>query len=882
MTVKKLFLILALIGILAAVSVHADGSHPVGITLDGTLGTAGKLDLPGPSYQIRAEYGTQAGANLFHSFGQFNLHSGESAAFTGPDSVRNIISRVTGGNASWIDGTLASAIPNADLYFLNPSGVMFGPNASLDLGDSLHVSTADYLRLGNNERFYALAQAGELLSGAEPAAFGFLDHDIAEIAYQGKGEISEEEWNEHPGGLRLSEGKTVSLIGGNINITKGTSYSVQKTDADGNPLYVTDESGNSVPAMKSIRAGDIKSPGGRINMVSVASPGEVILTDSDADVSSFGEMGDIHISENGLADVGGTGGGSIYIRGGQFVLDDGRVRANSSGSGDGGLIDVQADELSITQGGQISCLSMDSGQGGDIKVRVKDAAALSGENAQGFVSEITAQSQSEEESAGKGGSIELSAGELRLSEGAQISTTSFGPGKGGDITVQVRDAAMFSGESSEGYASGIYAKSQGLSEPAGDSGNIELSAGELHISEGAQIVSATSGPGTGGNMKIQVREKAVLTSESPSHYSGIFASAESEESPAGNSGSIDLSAGELKISDGALITSSSWGPGQGGNITVQVREGLSLSGKDDAGEQGSGIYATTYSEEAGAGNGGTIELSAGQFYLNEGGTVSTSSYGPGDGGRIGLTGGPCRFEDGAIISTSGRGSGDAGEIHLDVSSLELKDASVSSESTAAEHGGKAGIITVQAEDSVRLLENGSLTTEAESSGGGKIFVNAGNQIYLFKGTITGSVKQGEGNGGDVTADSEFVLLNQSHVTANAEEGDGGAIFIRTNSYIPSFGSNVSATSKRGNDGTVKIEAPDTDISKGLTFLPGNYLDVSRWLKTPCSARAGEKISRFVIKGRDAVPTAIDDWLPAPGLWSDSRDSEHKRLESEPY
>ena len=130
MKIVTQIIITAFIAVITVLPAHAD-DHPAGIKLDGTLGSAGNLELPGPDYDIRAEYGQQAGANLFHSFQQFNIHSDESATFTGPDSVRNIISRVTGGNASWIDGRLTSAIPGADLYMLNPAGLMFGPNASL-------------------------------------------------------------------------------------------------------------------------------------------------------------------------------------------------------------------------------------------------------------------------------------------------------------------------------------------------------------------------------------------------------------------------------------------------------------------------------------------------------------------------------------------------------------------------------------------------------------------------------------------------------------------------------------------------------------------------------------------------------------------------------
>ena len=101
------------------------------ITLDGSLGPRGALT--GPHYTISDSMGQIRGPNLFHSFGQFNLSRGESATFTGPNTIANILSRVTGGSPSTIDGTLRSQIPGANLYLLNPSGIMFGPHASLDV-----------------------------------------------------------------------------------------------------------------------------------------------------------------------------------------------------------------------------------------------------------------------------------------------------------------------------------------------------------------------------------------------------------------------------------------------------------------------------------------------------------------------------------------------------------------------------------------------------------------------------------------------------------------------------------------------------------------------------------------------------------------------------
>jgi filamentous hemagglutinin family protein len=115
------------------------------MTLDGTLGPAGSLT--GPNFVIPDTVGQTVGTNLFHSFGLFNINTGESATFTGPAAIDTIISRVTGGSQSFIDGLLRSEIQSANLWFINPAGVLFGEHASLDIQGSFHVSTAEHRRL---------------------------------------------------------------------------------------------------------------------------------------------------------------------------------------------------------------------------------------------------------------------------------------------------------------------------------------------------------------------------------------------------------------------------------------------------------------------------------------------------------------------------------------------------------------------------------------------------------------------------------------------------------------------------------------------------------------------------------------------------------------
>src|SRR5499426_4874433 len=169
------------------VSAQTPPSQNQGLVVrDGTLGSAAKgVVPPGPddlgtaSYLIRADLGEQRGGNLFHSFSKFSIGQGERATFTAdgardPGAIDNVISRVTGPDPSQIDGTLHSTIPGADVWLLNPSGVVFGEGAKLDVPASFHASTGDYLGFGQGDlvRFYADPSRPSVLSTARPEAFG--------------------------------------------------------------------------------------------------------------------------------------------------------------------------------------------------------------------------------------------------------------------------------------------------------------------------------------------------------------------------------------------------------------------------------------------------------------------------------------------------------------------------------------------------------------------------------------------------------------------------------------------------------------------------------------------------------------------------------------
>ena len=171
---------------------------------DGSLGPA--RNLQGPDFVISNDLGTQVGSNLFHSFTDFNINSGESATFTSSFSgaTDNIISRVTGISPSNINGTLRSNVPGADVWLMNPNGIVMDSRASIHVPAAFHATTADYLNLEGNGRFGSDAAIPEdtTLTSAPPRAFGFYDGQTGSITVN-SGFLS---------------APAISLVGGDISL----------------------------------------------------------------------------------------------------------------------------------------------------------------------------------------------------------------------------------------------------------------------------------------------------------------------------------------------------------------------------------------------------------------------------------------------------------------------------------------------------------------------------------------------------------------------------------------------------------------------------------------------------------------------------------------
>ena len=559
---------------------------PVGaeITLDGSIGEAGEID--GPDYEITAEMGRRSGENLFHSFGRFTVEADESATFSGPDDIRTVIGRVTGGEVSRIDGALYSDIFGADLFLLNPAGFLFGPDAFLDVSGSFHISTADFLRMGESDRFYALPAAGELLSSAPPTAFGFLEGDTGRIAVEGD--------------LEVGWGESLSVVGGDVDVS-----------------------------------GFLAAPDGRIQVES-RGPGALapLLSPETAEgLPPVTDGGTVALS--GILDASGDGEGNIFIRAGGFYSAGGGVYAETYWDLEGGVIDIQAGTVELAGGSIVSGDAFDYGRGANVRITAEDAITLSGADEFGGASLITAITELAEEGAGDAGDIRLSAPRITLSDGARVTASSIGDGAGGDVTLIADDVVRLSGNDENGRGSRI--ESSGESAYSGPAGDIRIEAAAIELDDGALIDSSAFGIGDGGGIVMRVGRSVSFSGYNGNGTgSGVIARSDSPTAAAGDVRIEPMTAGgviSVDFRDGGWIGNTADGAGPGGNVTVDAGNGkIDFSGADADG-YASRIYTTALDD----GDAGNIVLKAGDIRFSDGAGVTASTEGRGDAGQIEVT-----------------------------------------------------------------------------------------------------------------------------------------------------------------------------------------------------------------------------------------------------
>ena len=766
---------------------------------DNTLGT----QVSGAGGNSNITGGINKGQTLFHSFTDFSIPTNGQANFLNSAATRDIITRVTGGLFSDINGTLNSN--GANFFLINPNGIVFGTNARLNVGKAFVGSTANSLDLvgGGRTITFGTNPNGDapLLSVAPNVLF-----DVSRLNLGGgAGAIS------NLGTLQTTNpNQYIGLIGGNVDMN----------------------------------GGQINAPGGRVELGGLSAPGTITLgMNGNIPVAQFPASvvrGDVSLTNGARVSVAGGGDGDIAIsarnlevlsgsivRGGieaglgtpQAVAGDIKINATGAiiisdansliindvrlnSTGKGGNVTIDAGSFSLNNGAILEASTFGIGNAGDVTVTAKDAVSLAG-NSYIF-------STVEAGGVGKGGKIDINSGSLFLSSGAGLetfirsasNTQSAGQGDAGNVTVNVSGAATLDG--SGAFPSGIFSKVNPGSKGTG--GNIAINAGSLSLTNGAVLNASTFGTGNAGNVTVTAKDAVSLVN------GDIFSTVAA--GGVGQGGNININAGSLSLKDGALLSTSTLsasdtqpaGRGDAGNTNVKVSGAIDIAG-----------FSTVYSgirSQAGVGtvgNGGNITIDSGSLSLRDGAEIVASTFGQGNAGNITVTAKDAvsLTQNSSVISsveTGGVGSG--GNIAVNAGSLSIQDSA--DLTTVASGTGNAGNVTVKVSGAVDIAGskdgffNGifSYVDTGVKGNGGDITVDAGS-LLLRDGARLRASTYGTGNAGNVTVTAkDAVSLLNGDIFSTVESGGvgkGGSIDIKAGSLSLKDSAQLSTITRGASD-----------------------------------------------------------------------------------
>ncbi|MEH1963194.1 MAG: filamentous hemagglutinin N-terminal domain-containing protein [Nostoc sp.] len=526
------------------------------ITPDSTLPNNSTLKLKGNTIII--EGGTQAGSNLFHSFEQFSVLADSQAYFNNASDIQNIISRVTGSSVSNIDG-LIRANGRANLFLINPSGIIFGPNASLNIGGSFLASTASAVKFADSFEFSATSlQTTPLLTVSVPIGLQY-GRNPASILNESKANDSSGETV----GLQVQSGKTLALVGGNLIL-------------DG---------------------GNLKAQGGRVEIAGVAGPGVVGLNvDGNNLRLSFPNsipLADVLLNNEARLELSSN---DIQLLGRRIVLTNGsEIVANTLESKLGGTLTVTASDsvqligrsvggspsslltatqntqaagdlrintgkLIVQDGAQISTGVYGAGQGGNLIVNASESVELSGISADGRFPSVLFTGTIDN---GDGGDLSINTGKLIVQDGAQISTGVNGAGRGGNLNVNASESVELNGTNANHLPSGLFSSSLGT----GNAGNLSIQTEKLSVRNGAEINVSSLGAGSAGNLQVAARSIRL------DNQGKLLAN-----SVAANGGNITLVVQDLLLlqrpSEISAVSGTAQAGGNGGNLTLHIPNGF--------------------------------------------------------------------------------------------------------------------------------------------------------------------------------------------------------------------------------------------------------------------------------------------------------------------
>jgi filamentous hemagglutinin family protein len=611
-----------------------------------------------PSEQISG--GARRQANLFHSFQEFSVSEGQRVYFTNPAGIENILIRVTGNNSSNIFGKLGVSGGNANLFLINPNGIIFGPHASLDVKGSFVATTANAIQFNNQGFFNASAPNVPPLLTVNPSALLFNQLAVRSInsySVEPAGQLLEDTSGTLTPlfGLKVANGQSLLLVGGNV----------------------------------SLDSGGLNALGGRVELGGLAGVGTVGLNV---------DGNNLHLSYPAgvqRADVSLTN----------------RARVDASGESGGNIL-VQGRRVTLAGGSQIVTTTLGAAPGGTLAVTTSDSVELSG------VPKYGANLATQTLGNGKAGDIKIDTQRLLVKDGAQVSTATIANGLGGQLTVTAPVSVELIGTSPNNNS--VISSLISSTVATGDAGNITINTGRLLIQDGAAISAessaiegvpgsnATIATGRGGNLTLIAPESVEL--RNGALYTDTLGS--------GDAGDITIKTGRLLVQDGGNVSTATSGQGKGGNLTINAPKSVELIriGKDFKGNNLPNLSAEA--QDGSTGSAGKLTIATGKLIVRDGAEVAVSSKGTRAAGNLELISPSVLMDNGTFSAETTAGQGN---INLASQNLVLRRGSnITTSATGIATGGNITIKT----DVLTALENSDISANADKGPGGRVKINA--------------------------------------------------------------------------------------------------------------------------------------------------------------